>query len=581
MLTSAFSDDIIKYLAPSLEPYKGCSIIDIHPGACLFSSKIHEHLKPKRHILMEPEARYVEPFIQPLLDQPNSAYRYTPLAGAHPKSYFQSYQEILGDGNLLPRPGLPAGDPKLRELDPSLLVIGNVDRAFQMQNRLDLASLMMHQMPYSALSNQLFQRAGLVRMLWWIPERVVHQCLSRGPLVRSSFSTGIEMGTEINEVAGTVSVNDMQSAAQVSRKRADLFDHVNAQQVAQRMKQSGISVPKDRELLRVSTEEPATKGAHKSIFEDKITKPVEMLAKIDKMRARLNEVPRIAALKDQVPKRKGMLALNQSVEYPQCQVVVDSYRERKDVSRTRGPIFLDLQLQVMNLEFNYQNLKDADPTNPALETLRHAILTLDDDIHAVAVSVAVHQLWAISALNEEQLSFYQTPQLLPLDRRRFEPLKLSPTDFFPPTSRLALLDLVPKTRDLSVPDLASSREAATVCAEMLRQLYAAKSKPVIEALDTFAVNAGQDLVPQVPAIYDVRRGGRLNPQRVSVRALTDGMVEGLVKAFFEWPFRPGTREVMGGADDVGPEVDEEGEGKDVVESEDSSSASDGVDGARH
>ena len=522
---------------------------------------------------MEPEERYVEPFIRPLLDQPNSTYRYTSLAGAHPKSYFQSYQEILADGNLLPRPGLPAGDPKLRELDPSLLVIGNLDRAYSnFQKRIDLGSLMMHQMPYAALSNQLFQRAGLVRMLWWIPERIVHTCLPRGPFIRSSFSTSIEMGTEINQVAGTESVNDIQDAAQASRKRADIFDQANATQVAQRMKQSGMSAPEGRELLQASTQGRAAEGAHKSPFEDKMTEPAEFYAKIDKTRARLIEVPRVAAIRDQNRRRKGMLALNESVEYPQCQAVIDSYRERLLISKTRGPIMLDLQLQVINLEFNYQNLKDADPANPALEPLKHAILALDDDLHAIAPTFGNRQTWAINDLNEEQLAFYQTPQLLPLDRRLFEPLRLSPTDFFPPTSRLALLDLVPKPRDLSVPDLASSREAVTICAEMLRQLYSAKTKPVVEALDTFAVNAGQDLVPQVPAIYDIRRGGRLNPQRVSVRALTDEMVEGLVKAFFEWPFRPRTWEVTGGADEVGSEADEEG--KDGAESEESGSESD-------
>ena len=70
--TKTFTDDIIGYLAPSLEAYKGCTVIDVHPGACLWSSKLHDFLKPKRHVLMEPEMLYYDAFMKPLLDQPGS-----------------------------------------------------------------------------------------------------------------------------------------------------------------------------------------------------------------------------------------------------------------------------------------------------------------------------------------------------------------------------------------------------------------------------------------------------------------------------------------------------------------------------
>lgn len=500
---------------------------------------------------MEPDERYIEPFVQPLLDKPASTYHHTYLTGAHTKRYWESYRQLHEDPSLLPpRPALSPGDPKLRELDTSLLVIGNLERTYE-AGRTDIATLMLHQMPSYALSNELFQRSGLVRMLWWIPERFKPHVLPRSPFLRSAWSIGIEMGTEPTEVAGVKSVQDLQDSHTHSRRRAAIYNRVNIESVANRMRDAGMTAPKGRQLLGVDHDEgvKVTDDAHKS--------PLHPTAKsIPKLKAAIAKAnDRLTRIKDRCSPSKRMRDASEllaTMEYPQCIPMLQRYIEINKLPMDRGPLLMDLSLRILNIEASYKDLEDAcSGTNKkssltrleALEALKPQILDLDSALHDLGASISISQSEALYDLAEETLALYTTPQLTPFNRRAYEPLQLSSTDFFPPTNNLALLDLTPKTRDLSVPDLADNREGAKVCFEMVRSLQATRNKGVVDALNMFAVNAGNDLVPEVPAISDVRKGGRLNPNRVRAKMLSEEMMEGLVKAFFEWPFRPQTWEL--------------------------------------
>ena len=49
--------------------------MDFFPGGGLWSSKVHDLLKPKSHLLIEPETDIYLPYLQPLLDQADSTYQ--------------------------------------------------------------------------------------------------------------------------------------------------------------------------------------------------------------------------------------------------------------------------------------------------------------------------------------------------------------------------------------------------------------------------------------------------------------------------------------------------------------------------
>ena len=87
-------------------------------------------------------------------------------------------------------------------------------------------------------------------------------------------------------------------------------------------------------------------------------------------------------------------------------------------------------------------------------------------------------------------------------------------------------------------DVASQSESAKVVQQLLKHLYIGVSLSVVHQLNRVAPNAGNDLPRLVPEITDARKGGRLDPVKVVVRMLSEEMIEGLCKAFLEWPFRP-------------------------------------------
>lgn len=74
------TDDIIERLKPSLEKHHGCDVIEINPGPGVWSSALHEVLKPRTHVLMEPDHEFFQPMLQPLLDA-DSSYKLVPKSG--------------------------------------------------------------------------------------------------------------------------------------------------------------------------------------------------------------------------------------------------------------------------------------------------------------------------------------------------------------------------------------------------------------------------------------------------------------------------------------------------------------------
>ena len=182
-------------------------------------------------------------------------------------------------------------------------------------------------------------------------------------------------------------------------------------------------------------------------------------------------------------------------------------------------------------------MEDAEIEQAVLDQLRAQVLSLDALINSIVEKAPDRTSNFIEHLVEDQIAFYSPSPLMAWDRRSYEPLQAQASDFWP-NFEMTLLDFTPKSIDLTVPDLADSRECARFCNDLLRTLFSSKNQPLPLVLDRVGVNASKDLIPMVPAITDVRRGGRLNPNNLKVQMVTTEMIEGLVKAFFEWPFRP-------------------------------------------
>lgn len=71
-------------------------------------------------------------------------------------------------------------------------------------------------------------------------------------------------------------------------------------------------------------------------------------------------------------------------------------------------------------------------------------------------------------------------------------------------------------------------------------LFAVGSAPLPEALDKLQHGLSQ-IMDSCPSLRDPDKGGRMNMHHLRVRVLTAEMIEELVKAYRDWPFKePGS-----------------------------------------
>nr|POE93198.1 hypothetical protein CFP56_19210 [Quercus suber] len=239
VVSRSLCDDTINYLAPTLEKHKGCVIVDFNPGACLWSSRLHDFLKPKRHVLMEPEARYFEPFIKPLLDQPGSTYRYTPLAGYNSLDIYKNYDEVMNDQDLFPVMPVDPDDPQRQKPNPGVLFVGNLARLGKSVPRRvgSLCNLSLMRFTGAMVSNQLIHRDGLARMLFWVPESDKSNLFAYNEGSKTKLSVAMGLSSQMTEAVGvTPLIGSIQKFADLRGPGLEDVEHRRVQASMQDLK---------------------------------------------------------------------------------------------------------------------------------------------------------------------------------------------------------------------------------------------------------------------------------------------------------------------------------------------------------
>ncbi|KAL4921788.1 hypothetical protein BDW62DRAFT_173376 [Aspergillus aurantiobrunneus] len=74
VVSESLCDDILQRLSPFLLRNAPVDIIDLWPGAGIFSSKVNEFLKPRRHVLIEPDLKHYDSVLRPLAES-NPSYK--------------------------------------------------------------------------------------------------------------------------------------------------------------------------------------------------------------------------------------------------------------------------------------------------------------------------------------------------------------------------------------------------------------------------------------------------------------------------------------------------------------------------
>ncbi|PNS21403.1 hypothetical protein CAC42_1182 [Sphaceloma murrayae] len=544
-------DDILKYLGPRLHDYEGCDIVDINPGACIWTQKIHDALKPRSHILLEPEKKYYEPFVKPLLDK-DATYQHSALLPTHSSQYWSTYEKLFE--TLLPLQKARAGDEvALRKPNRTLLLTGNLHRMYKIlgytkSNLVTSICTLFGHMTHGSQTNDLIHRNGIVKMLLWVPEATKQHLLPGIIHARTTVSASADLVVDINQVAGMerklADPNQRQTLDEKARPYS--FDSLSAHRVGQRMQRAGMHMPQDRHQsrfghpidwkddleslisdLQINTTSPPGLDTSRQLEEAilSLEKDSHVFAS-DERRLIEHKREAVANVHEHLFKKK----LYDPVPVPAKNRFADF------VKLSKRQVEAEAALHIISPSLSAEEM----------ETLTTRLLAtagrIRDGIHSK--NTLEFKLWAdrFRGLFDEQRCLLLEDSTLAYDRRAYETLTTQAEEFWP-NIPLTLLEIDPMERNFAS-DITTKEQGSAAVRKVVQALFQRRAMSVWEALDLMAANAGEDMYEAVPELRDPRYGGRLDPEDMRVTALTRPLLEKLVVAYLEWPFRPRDLEAL-------------------------------------
>lgn len=523
-------DAALQRLAPSLASYRGCTIIDINPGAALWSSKLHQYLKPRSHILVEPRRKLYLPWLMPLVEAPESCYH---LRDWDEPSLWNPTQYIRE--GLLPD---DLGNPNQKNTcNNALLIVANLTSHFRKNRKpVELATNMFHRMS-EVRNKEGFHANGAVRMLVWIPENIRSALLPKTVPCRTRLSLQMEMVFHIEEViqgGATVragvskrpEILDIESTIRVLRemnkknihfpdlRRSDV--HKRAQELIQ--DSSGVKLSESTGSLKQSTATP--RGWHRELeklekdFHDgQFSKFID--GSIDTEPG--SDVPK--AMPDQSrpsTKYNRLVELQRNLRWHQKneRIIDELFQEQKVIDSLEHDTWRS-DLDALEREACIQRVK----------SLSERLKTRLEQLSARIRMQYVHH-------RDEQKGLALDPPLLMWDRRNVEPLTAY-TDEVHPKASFSLLDFQPRSSN-PYPMTGSQVFLFDLITRMLFQ----NTHQGVSILDAMAPGASNAIVPKVPSLRDVRRGGCRDLSSLQNNMLTREMVHGIILAWDGWPFKP-------------------------------------------
>lgn len=548
---NATTDDALKYLQPRLRQYQGCDIIDINPGACIWSERIHAALKPRTHLLLEPEKKYIEPFVKPLLDRDDS-YRHSPLLPTHTAEYWPTYDKIYSEGLLPAQNSIKPDDPVLRQPNRKLLLTGNLHRMYKIAGYkksgmvANLCTLLGH-MVHGSQTNSLVHQYGLIKMLLWVPEDAKQHMLPWLIQAQGTSSVTAGLAAEINQVVGLPKIFESSGDRSTleTKPRPFVFDEISAMRTGQRMQASGMSlqpgrkpkvfegIEKNEKLRRIASSLEI--NVHSPPGQDTLAGLTSAISDLEKDSAVFAQDDRRLVLQ-----KKDLVS-------PQHRDIFDQnlYHPFPIPIPNRFADFMKLSKRQVEAEAAFASLShtlSAQERGSIQSRLLDTAALVRDGIYSKAT--LEYKLWAdrFRILFDEQRCLYLDPPVLAYDRRPYEILASKEEEFWPKIPMM-LLEIDPLARNFAS-DITTKEQGSAIMRGLVKGLFFHRALSVWEALDHVAPGAGEDMYEAVPELRDPRLGGRLDPKDLKVYALSRALLEKLTVAYLEWPFRPSDFEMM-------------------------------------
>ncbi|KAL9096475.1 MAG: hypothetical protein Q9165_001472 [Trypethelium subeluteriae] len=492
--------------------------------------KLHEYLKPRTHLLLEPGKKYFEPFVKPLLEIPGSTYRHSFL---DPYDW-QSYQRIFDLGLI--KPEKSSVDPsQLGQLNDSLLLVGNFAEVLRKPVfGFGLpAQMAIHQFCMAAVrAHQHVHAYGPVRILLWIPDEDRNTIVPQDIGQRGHLAYGVERCGSATIVAssGKLSMNEGFHGIEMR----------HTQRVVKTMDRNGMKSPPKRQTLEYqqACDYLAHEGEVPTPEENPLSRRWEGDKEIGQLEMAFSpdeiEKDRQSARAKFLKKGKKESEIRFLSDDPRLERLYRLRHHRRSMEnlgkKLNGLAALDEELVQLELAIAAEDLSDNDKENLTMKM--QAKLA---ELKAKQSRLGAAQQTRLSSVIDNLLARNRESSLLSWDRRAFEPLQMTKHEVYPP-EHLALLDFQPKP-PLSFPSKNQSDEEKLE-AMFISKLFVTPGQTLRKALETCAPGAADALIPQAPSVTDPTRGGRLDVDLLRVRLLTLEMVDELLKAWMDWPFRP-------------------------------------------
>ncbi|KAI8947550.1 hypothetical protein F4801DRAFT_498797 [Xylaria longipes] len=512
IVSDKLCDDILSYVGPSLERHRGCDILDIYPGAGTWSSKLHQFLQPRSHVLLEPDAELYRPFLQPLLDHPGTTL--VPKSGI----IWRELNSVLTP-EFLPHQTIPH-DVNAR--NDTLLVTANL--AFHPKKRFlnfeSITSLILHQFVNSIRTSALFQRYGLVRMLIWTRTDDKLSFIPRNIQRRKRQALENDLVCEwVEEVCGG------ETASSGWYVREDAIDHASLMSTIKRMQKTKLKLPTGREPEGFQEALAAVKAKKRVILPGKhaptFKRPYhDVLADL-----------RAADIE------QGGLA-EDSADFK----TMNTYTWRANADGKKAERLLN---QSKHLDKLMKLLKSEKATP---EELAAAGLKWETELREHTKSF----LDEFVTYKDNLHAFRRAPPLLQWDRRKYEPMTVQAEEFFP-NIHCSLLDIQPRApHPLMRQTGPSSNRAGDMFDVILGSLIHQVTQPLGPSLDSLWPGAWDYILPRWTSVQGLSHAGfphNLRFAEPTLRQLDARQLEELLELWMEWPFRPEFHELVGRTQD--------------------------------
>lgn len=510
-------NDLISYIGSSLERHKGCDLIDLYPGAGLWSRKLHEFLQPRSHILMEPDFAFYKPFLQPLIDKPNT------MLLAKSGIVWKDLNSILTPEYLPHQKVVDRFSDEANKQNDTLLVTCNI--AFHPKKRFkgfsSVANLVLQQFIESIKSSTLFQRYGRVRMLIWVRRddkgALKPRCIQK--YKRSTLMNGLFCDS-LHELV------DFENPEMNYYARDEIINRASAVATLNKMRANNIVTPLGRET-----------EALKQALKDSLSPALV--------------VPGIGPPEIQRPFQKTLDSLLESD--PDRHTNSEDWHQKQKYS-WRRTFEAKRTLLIHSLQQRAEKLTERRQAGETGEELQHDEQALETELSRLKYST----MSDLTSCSDNLNAWRQEPPLLHWDRRTVEPLVADVDEFFP-NVECTLLDIQPGAVHPLFRQVGQKSDRTGDSFELIAQaLWGAPTVPVAKTLESVWPGAADYIIPRCHSFHDPALGGvnlEVPSLQLTTRMMNARHWEDLMNHWREWPFKPEFHELVARSQDEQDEDD--------------------------